>query len=137
MDEPQRPAELSKESWQATPPEVRQFLALRIVKLAALEAQLNQTAQNSSKPPSSDPPSAPPAARKTLRGKPKPQGAQPGHPDQQRDLLPVAEVTHVVPLRPTCCPTCPHDLPADLPTVGPPRRQQVWEIPPVAPEITE
>ena len=137
MDEPQRPAELSKESWQATPPEVRQFLALRITKLAALEARLNQTSQNSSKPPSSDPPSAPPAARKTLRDKPKPQGAQPGHPDQQRDLLPVAEVTHVVPLRPTCCPTCPHDLPADLPTVGPPRRQQVWEITPVAPEITE
>ena len=137
MDAPQRPAELSEEAWQATPGEVRQFLGLLIVKLAALEARLNQTSQNSSKPPSSDPLSAPPAAGNTPRGKPKSKGAQPGHPDQQRELLPVAEVTRVVPLRPTCCPTCQHDLPADLPTVGPPRRQQVWEIPPVEPEITE
>lgn len=137
MDEPQRPAELSEEAWQATPPEVRQLLAVLIAKLAALEARVNQTSQNSSKPPSSDPPSAPPAAGKTPRGKPKAKGAQPGHPDQQRDLRPVAEVTTVVPVRPTCCPTCQHDLPDDLPTVGPPRRQQVWEIPPVAPEITE
>ncbi len=137
MDEIQRPAELSEEAWQATPLEVRQLLAVLIAKLAALEARVNQTSQNSSKPPSSDPPSAPPAAGKTPRGKPKSKGAQPGHDDQQRNLLPVTEVTTVVPLRPACCPTCQHDLAADLPTVGPPRRQQVWEIPPVAPEITE
>jgi len=135
MDAPQRPAELSEEAWQATPAEVRQFLGLLIAKLPALEARLNQTSQNASKPPSSDPPSAPPAAGNTPRGKPKSKGAQPGHPDQQRDLHPVAEVTRVVPLRPTCCLSCQHDLPADLPTVGPPRRQQVWEIPPVEPEI--
>ncbi len=137
MDEPQRPAELSEEAWQASPPEVRQFIALLVAKLAALEARLHQTSQNSSKPPSSDPPSAPPATGNTPRGKPKPKGAQPGHSDPQRELLPVAEVTRVVPLRPTCCPTCQHDLPDDLPTVGPPRRHQVWEIPPVDPEITE
>jgi transposase len=93
MDEPRCPTELSEEAWQATPAAVRQFLALLLAKLAALEARLNQTAQNSSKPPSSDPPSAPPATGKTPRGKPKSKGAQPGHPDQQRELLPVAEVT--------------------------------------------
>jgi transposase len=84
MDEPQRPAELSEDAWQATPPEVRQFIALLVTKLAALEARLNQNSQNSSKPPSSDPPSAPPRPAKTPRGKPKTKGAQPGHPDQQR-----------------------------------------------------
>lgn len=36
MDEPQRPAELSEEVWQATAPEVRQFIALLVAKLGAL-----------------------------------------------------------------------------------------------------
>ena len=137
MDEPSRPAEISEQAWQATPLEVRHFLAVVVAKLAAVEARLNQTSQNSSKPPSSDPPSAPPRPSKTPRGKPKPKGAQPGHPDQQRELLPSAEVTRVVELRPVCCPACQQDLPPSVPTVGPPRRQQVWELPPVEPEITE
>lgn len=51
MDEPQRLAELSEEAWQATAPEARQFIALLVAKLAALEARLNQNSQNSSKPP--------------------------------------------------------------------------------------
>ncbi len=137
MDEPRRPAELSEEAWQATPPEVRHFIALLVAKLAALEARLNQNSQNSSKPPSSDPPSAPPRPAKTPRGKPKPKGAQPGHPDQQRELVPTADVTRIVELRPTGCPTCQLPFPQDLPTLGPPRRQQLWDIPPITPEITE
>lgn len=137
MDEPQRPDELSEDAWQATPLEVRQFIALLVTKLAALEARLNQNSQNSSKPPSSDPPSAPPRPAKTPRGKPKTKGAQPGHPDQQRDLLPVREVSAVIPLRPTRCPACQHALSDDLDPVGPPRRQQVWEIPLAPPDVTE
>jgi transposase len=137
MDEPQRPAELSEEAWQATPPEVRQFLAVLMTRLAALAARLNQTSQNSSKPPSADPPSAPPRPATTPRGKPKSKGAQPGHPDQQRDLLPIHEVSAVLPLRPTHCPDCQHALPPDLAPVGPPRRQQVWEIPLAPPAVTE
>lgn len=137
MDEPQRPAELSEDAWQATPLEVRQFIALLMTRLAALEARLNQNSQNSSKPPSSDPPSAPPRPAKTPRGKPKTKGAQPGHSDQQRDLIPTSEVRQVVPLRPTSCPACQHALPDDLDPVGPPRRQQVWELPLAPPEVTE
>lgn len=119
MDEPQRPAELSEDAWQATPPKVLQFSALLMTRLAAIEARLNQNSQNSSKPPSSDPPSAPPRPAKTPRGKPKTKGAQPGHPDQQRDLLPIHKVSAVLPLRPTHCPTCQRPLPADLAPVGP------------------
>lgn len=137
MDEPQRPVELSEDAWQATPPEVRQFLALLVTKLAVLEARLNQHSQNSSKPPSSDPPSAPPRPAKTPRGKPKTKGAQPGHPDQQRDRIPTSEVSQVVPVRPTRCPACQHPLPDDLRSVGLARRQQVWEIPLAPPEVTE
>jgi transposase len=137
MDEPQRPPELSEDAWQATPHEVRVFIAMLRERLALLEARVNQTSQNSSKPPSSDPPSAPPPPVKTPRGKPKAKGAQRGHPDQQRDLLAVEEVTHVVPLRPTNCPHCQHDVPADVPAHPAPRRQQVWEIPPGVPVVTE
>lgn len=137
MDTPHRPTELSEDAWQVTPPEVRQFIALLVAKLAALEARLNQTSQNSSKPPSSDPPSAPPPPTRTPRGKPKTKGAQPGHPDHQRDLLPMTDVTQVVPIRPTCCPACQCALSDDLTPVEPPRRQQVWEVPLVVPEVTE
>jgi len=137
MDEPQRPPELSEDAWQATPLEVRQFIALLVAKLAAIEARLNQNSQNASKPPSSDPPSAPPRPAKTSRGKPKPKGAQPGHPDQHRDLIPTSEVSQVVPLRPTTCPGCQPPLPADLAPIGPPRRQQVWDIPLAPPDVTE
>ena len=137
MDEPQRPAELSEEAWQATAPEARQFIALLVAKLAALEARLNQNSQNSSKPPSSDPPSAPPRPTKTPRGKPKTKGAQPGHPDQQRELLPEAEVDTVVPLRPSCCSFCSAELPDSLPSLGLPLRQQVFELPEFKPLVTE
>ncbi|NTU82876.1 MAG: IS66 family transposase [Chloroflexales bacterium] len=137
MDEPQRPAELSEEAWQATAPEARQLIALLVAKLAALEARLNQNSQNSSRPPSSNPPLAPPRPAKTPRGKPKTKGAQPGHPDQQRELLPEAEVDTIVPLRPTCCSSCQRDLPASLPALGLPRRQQVFELPEFKPLVTE
>jgi transposase len=137
MDEPQRPAELSEEAWQATAPEARAFIALLVAKLAALEARLNQNSTNSSKPPSSDPPSAPPRPTKTPRGKPKTKGAQPGHPDQQRELLPEAEVDTVVPLRPSCCSSCSSELPDSLPSLGLPRRQQVFELPEFKPLVTE
>lgn len=137
MDEPPRPAELSEQAWQATPLEVRLFLALLMEQIAALEARLNQTSQNSSKPPSSDPPSAPSAQTKTPRGKPKPKGAQPRHPDQQRELLPEAEVDQVVPVHPTCCPHCHDMLPATLRPVGLPERQQVWKLPEVRPLVIE
>ena len=137
MDELERPAELSEEVWQATPVEVRQFIALLVVKISALEARLNQNSTNSSKPPSSDPPSAPPRSSKTARGKPKTKGAQPGHPDQQRELVPEAEVDELVPVYPTTCPQCEHSLSPALHSVGSPLRQQYFDLPEVKPIVTE
>lgn len=71
------PLDLTPEDWAATPPRVqaafRQLLALLAelpavqARVAELEARLNQTSRNSSKPPSSAPPSAPPP-QKTPRG---------------------------------------------------------------------
>jgi transposase len=43
----------------------------------------------------------------------------------------------MVPHHPSICPQCQHGLPADLPDAAPLRRQQVWEIPPIEPFVTE
>lgn len=144
MDETKPPAELTPEEWAATPVRVRALVQTLLsshhtlaARVAELEARLNQNSQNSSKPPSSDPPAAPPRPSKTPRGKPKTKGAQPGHPDQQRDLLPEAEVDTLVPLYPTCCSACQSTLPDTLPSLGPPRRQQVFELPAFKPLVTE
>ena len=140
MDELLRPEEISPEDWVATPAGVRTFI-LTLVPLreqvALLEARLNQHAQNSSKPPSTDPPSAPARPAKVARGKPKTKGAQPGHPNPQRELLPPAQVDQIVPFHPTQCPCCQAVLASTHPDAVPPRRQQVWELPEIRPSVTE
>src|SRR3954468_24474066 len=91
------PPLVSAADWARTPPDVKlTFLSLvdmvrdLSARVRELEAQLKQTSRNSSKPPSSDPPSPPPTPPRVPRGKPK--GAQPGHPDQQRPLVPPDQV---------------------------------------------
>jgi Family of unknown function (DUF6444) len=84
------PAELLKEMT----PAVRVFveaLLLRLVKqekrIAELEAKLNKTSRNSSKPPSSEHPHAkpePPPKRKSRRKR----GGQAGHDKFERALIP-------------------------------------------------
>ena len=144
MDETTPPAELTLEEWDATPVRVRALVqALRSrhhlleARVAELEARLNQNSQNASKPPSSDPPSAPPRPTKTPRGKPKPKGARPGHPDQQRELVPEAEVDSLVPVFPSACPHCAQSLSSNLRSVGVPLRQQQFDLPEVKPIVTE
>ncbi|MFQ3664280.1 MAG: IS66 family transposase [Chloroflexaceae bacterium] len=158
MDVLMPPADLTPEEWAATPPRVQTLVLALLARqadieatlitiqahqndlrttIATLEARLNQNSQNSSQPPSADPPSAPPRPAKTPRGKPKTKGAQPGHPDQQRPLVPTEDVTRVVELHPTGCPACRHPFAEDLPPIGEPRRQQVWDLPIIEPEITE
>ena len=101
-------------------------------KVAALEEQLRQSSQNSSRPPSTDPPTVgrpptrPPSGRRP--------GAQPGHEAHARALVPVAQVDHVQPMRPTHCRGCGAALRGTDPA---PRRQQVTELPVVRPTITE
>jgi transposase len=112
-----------------------QQLATLQTRVAELEARLSQHSGNSSRPPSSDPPSAPPRPPKPASGRKR--GAQPGHPGQHRDLLPPEQVTELVVHAPTTCPHCQQGLPDALPTTGPVLRQQVWELPPVVPTITE
>jgi transposase len=141
-DADETPPLVSAEDWAKTPPQVQQaFLTLveMVRTLSAevqeLRARVNQTSRNSSKPPSSDPPSVPPPPTRVSRGRTA--GAQKGHPDQQRPLVPPEQVDTIVPLRPSTCPTCQTALAAELPLSGPIWFCQVWELPPIRAHVTE
>ena len=135
--------------WARTPESVRMAVLslLAIVRaqsdqIAALQhqvrdlqARVGQTSRNSSKPPSSDPPSAPPKPPNVPRGRKA--GGQPGHEGHQRPLVPPERVDAPLELLPAQCPDCQALFPDDLPTLGEPRRTQVWELPVIRPHITE
>lgn len=104
-------------------------------RVRELEARVGQNSQNSSKPPSSDPPSAPPRSPKVPRGRKA--GAQPGHDGHQRPLVPPERVNETLELLPEHCPGCQTCFPGDSPTMGAPRRTQVWELPEIQPYIIE
>src|SRR5712692_7504587 len=99
--------------------------------MQALQAQLNQTSRNSSRPPSSDPHHSerPRRPRSTRR-----RGGQPGHPGHTRTLVPVDDVDAVVVIKPAQCTHCQAPLSGEDPK---PWRHQVIELPPIKPIITE
>ncbi len=141
MSELEPPLSIPAADWAATPPSVRAVVLALLdqqqrlqARVTDLEAQRTQHSGNSSRPPSTDPPSAPPRPKRAPTGRSR--GAQPGHPGHQRDLLPPGQVDELVVHRPTTCPHCQAALAADLParTV---LRQQVWDLPPVQPHVTE
>ncbi len=127
--------------WDATPAAVRAVVLALLdqaqqlqARVTDLEHQLKRHSGNSSRPPSSDPPSVPPRPPRSPSGRPR--GAQPGHPGHHRDLLPPSQVDEFVIHRPTACPHCQAALPHDLPAQDV-RRQQVWDVPPLQPHVTE
>ncbi len=116
-------------------------VVLLTARVAELEARLGQTSANTSKPPSSDGPHVKPAPPKKPSGKAK--GGQPGHPRNDRPLLPPDAV---VELRPADCPDGRHALAGDDPDpvahqvvdpARPPARDRVppppLDVPPVRP----
>jgi transposase len=123
------PPSLSPEVFDALPAAVQAYIRYLEGRLSDLEARLNQTSSNSSKPPSSDPPHAKPAPPRTPSGKRK--GGQPGHPKRTRPEL---NPDTVVELRASNCTRCSHPLTGDDPS---PHRHQVVEIPPIRPHVTE
>lgn len=101
-------------------------------RLANLEARLNQTSQNSSKPPSSDPPQARPRRTKEPTGRKT--GGQPGHTGHTRQLKPESEVDHIIDVRPEKCGQCGTLLLGEDAT---PERHQVTDFPRITPVVTE
>jgi transposase len=138
-----RPAIVPLEVWEQSPEPVQivmqaivEYYEQRITHLEAevreLTARLNQNSQNSSKPPSSDGPHVkrkppkPASARKA--------GGQPGHAPHHRALVPIEKVDTVVTCKPAQGRRCGKPLTGSDPE---PVRQQVVELPPVRPHLTE
>jgi transposase len=126
------PPGISVEDWAATPIAVRVLVTELLQRLASLEARLNQTSQNSSKPPSSDPPQARPRRAKEPSGRKT--GGQPGHTGHHRQLKPESEVDHIVEVRPEKCGQCGTLL---LGEDTEPERHQVMDFPRITPVVTE
>jgi transposase len=103
-------------------------------QLADARARLRTNSTNSSLPPSSDRfhrKRRPPPAASTPRKK---RGAQPGHPRQQRPLVPADSVSQTIPCLPTTCRRCGKPLCGSDPQ---PLRHQVAELPVVVPTVVE
>lgn len=125
--------------WQATPESVRQLVLDLLASVEQLQKevtnlreQVNQSSQNSSKPPSSDPPSVkrkPP----TPKGQRK-RGGQLGHKGKGRRLKLPDQVSRFVVNRPMTCDRCGTLLLGNDPN---PSRHQVTEIPRIEPEVIE
>jgi transposase len=103
-------------------------------QLLATTAKLNTNSSNSSLPPSSDrfrskrrPPPPPGQLRKK-------RGGQPGHPRQQRLLVPDDQVQQTIPCVPSACRRCRRPLSGRDPA---PLRHQVAELPVVCPTVVE
>jgi transposase len=126
------PPGISEEDWAATPVAVRVLVTELLQRVARLEARLNQTSQNSSKPPSSDPPQAKPRAAKESSGRKS--GGQPGHEGHGRKLKLETEVDHLIEVRPESCGQCGTLLLGEDPA---PERHQVTELPRITPVVTE
>ncbi|MDQ5851767.1 MAG: IS66 family transposase [Chloroflexota bacterium] len=139
------PPALPHKVWERTPPEAQTHIRALEACLEALasmvhslqeqvrtlQEQLNQTSQNSSRPPSSDPPQSGRTRRPRSHRR---RGGQPGHPGYTRTLLPVEDVDEVVVIKAEQCAHC------QAPLVGEDRapwRHQVIELPPIKPVVTE
>jgi transposase len=126
------PPGISEADWAATPVAVRVLVTELLQRIAKLEARLNQTSQNSSKPPSSDPPQAKPRAVKEPSGRRT--GGQPGHTGHCRQLKPEAEVDQIIDVRPEQCGQCGTLL---LGEDHDPERHQVTDFPRITPVVIE
>ena len=122
----------------ATVPEchaVIQALALEVGQLreqmAWLQERLKVDSRNSSRPPSSDGPGG--GNRAQRRASQRKRGAQKGHPGSCRELLPEAQVDAVH----DCVPVEVCDCGGTIAVQGKPVRHQVFDIPPVQPEVQE
>ena len=122
----------------ATVPEchaVIEALALEVSQLreqmAWLQERLKVDSRNSSKPPSSDGPGS--GNRAQRRASQRKRGAQKGHPGAYRELLPETKVDGVHDCAPPELCACGGAVGVQ----GKPVRHQVFDIPPVTPEVQE
>jgi transposase len=127
--------EVPDEDWANTPESVRRAFDWLWQERERLREQTGQSSRNSSSPPSKDRPQHKKPRRSRCAGRTP--GGQPGHPGVTRPLVPPEALTlPPISVAPTQC-ACGHVFPADTPVTGAPYRHQVFELPPMAPLITE
>jgi transposase len=130
------PPPITAEQLAGMPPEIQELLRAIIEyyegRIAELETRLGKTPQNSSLPPSTQHPHAKPPQKKPKSKKRR--GGQPGHARHERPLIPSAECDEVRSLKPAECRRCGEKLSGRDPD---PLRHQVWELPPIEPQVTE
>ena len=132
MQDQTPPPGMSQADWAATPVAGRVLVEELLRRLVEVEARLNQTSRNSSKPPSSDPPSATPCPAKAPTGRPS--GGQPGHTGHGHTLKPETEVDHRIEVSPESCGQCGTLFLGEDPD---PERHQMTEVPRITPVVTE
>lgn len=132
---PQDPRDLRIAQLEAALAATQAALDEALVRIAELERRLNLSSKNSSKPPSSDSPASR-AARRTKKSTGQAQGGQKGHDGHHRSLLDESKVDHFIEHRPAICAGCGLELDDSCPD-GPPLREQTFELPALAPVVTE
>ena len=125
--------EITEDLIARQPPEAQAIIRILLGKIAELEARLNKTPENSSRPPSTQHPHAKLAQSKRSNAKRK-RGGQKGYPKYERSLIPTDNCQAVVPLKPDACRRCGSKLSGDD---RQPLRHQVWELPEIQPVVTE
>lgn len=134
---------LPQELWDRIPPEIQAAIWVLVdgyerriatleTEVAELKERLNQTSQNSSRPPSADPPTVKRTPPRAPSGRKR--GAQPGHPRYERTLVPLEQVQEVVPCKPRHCRRCGAALQG---SDSQPLRHQVIEVPLPTREVIE
>ncbi len=110
-------------------------IAAQAKRIKKLEERVGRNSSNSSRPPSSDLPHDKRKRDRSGKSSGRKQGGQPGHPGSGRALLDTSAVEHLIEHFPSACDHCEGALPA-VPD-GDPLREQITEIPPVRPVVTE
>ena len=124
--------EITEELIARQPPEAQVIIRVLLKRIDELERRLGKTPQNSSLPPSTQHPHAKPAPKKPKSNRKR--GGQPGHPKRERALIPTEDCDDVQTLKPDACRRCGTKLSGSDPE---PLRHQVWEVPPIKPDVTE
>lgn len=124
--------EVTEEMISGLSPEGQVIVRMLLARIDDLEAKLNKTSKNSSKPPSASHPHAkpePPAKKKSKRKR----GAQPGHDKFQRELVPTEDCAEMISCKPPACRGCGKKLKG---SDASPLRRQVHDII-IKPIVTE
>ncbi|WP_414590155.1 IS66 family transposase, partial [Scytonema sp. PCC 10023] len=138
--------QIPPEDWEKTPASVKKLvkgmgqgigkLEQQLAELVAVQEQLlekvNRTSKNSSSPPSLDPPGFGKKPQKQKSNKKR--GGQPGHEGHSRDLYPIEECSEVIDHHPQECASCGENLSGEDTN---PYRHQIVEIPPINPIVIE